>query len=90
MDKRVVVSLRESDTKEKVEDTFKTFNISKTEDKIKYLDMAMYDPQVFYSSGEKTALEHKYELALQMFLDGSWKLYSYYEKLGLGQPSVQN
>jgi hypothetical protein len=49
VDKRVVASLRESDTKEKVEDTFKTFNISKTEDKIKYLDKAMYDPQVFSS-----------------------------------------
>lgn len=85
MDERVVVSLRESTTKDKVEDTFKTFGISDTSEKISYLDKAMYSPKVFYSSGEEeTLVEHKYDLALQMFLEGSWKLYSYYEKMGLG------
>ncbi|CEM62216.1 hypothetical protein DWQ65_03200 [Treponema phagedenis] len=91
MDQRIVVSLRESKTKEKIEDTFKTFNIQDIQEKTAYLDEAMYSPEVFYSSGEERITpEHKYELALQMFLEGSWKLYSYYEKLGLGQENVQN
>ena len=89
MDKRVVVSLRESDTQEKVEDTFKTFGVLDMSEKIDYLDKAIYSPQVFYSSGEEeTQIEHKYELALQMFLKGRWKLYSYYKTLGLGHAGV--
>ncbi|TYT79862.1 hypothetical protein [Treponema phagedenis] len=33
MDQRIVVSLRESKTKEKIEDTFKTFNIQDIQEK---------------------------------------------------------
>ena len=83
LDKRIVGALRDATTREAVEDVFKRFEIHKTELKTQYLKEAMHNPQVFFSSGDATSTEHKYELILQMLLAGSWKLYDYYEKLGM-------
>lgn len=80
-DERLIASLRTSTTKEKVEDTFKKFGITKLEQKINCLDEAMYSPEVFYSAGENINIDHKYELALQMFLKGRWKLFTLYQKI---------
>lgn len=87
MDERLIVSLRETTTREKVEDSFNKFAVTDLSEKIEYLDKAMYSPQVFYSSGENTNLADRYELTLQVFLKGSWKLQEYYAKLGLGAQS---
>ena len=87
MDDRLIVSLRETTTRENVEDSFNKFSVTDLNEKIAYLDKAMYSPQVFYSSGENTRIEDRYELALQIFLKGSWKLQEYYAKLGFGEQS---
>ena len=82
-DERLIAILRKSTTEFEVEDSFIKFNVSSCEDKIAYLNKAMYSPQTFYSAGSEIPVTQKYELALQMFLAGTWKLYTYYEKLGL-------
>lgn len=87
-DERLIAILRKSTTEFEVEDSFIKFNVSSCEDKIKYLNEAMYSPQTFYSAGSELPLEQRYALALQMFLAGTWKLYTYYEKLGLGKAHV--
>jgi hypothetical protein len=85
MDERLIVSLRETRTRENVEDSFNKFSVTDLNEKMEYLEKAMYSPLVFYSSGENTSLEDRYELALQVFLKGSWKLQEYYAKLGFGE-----
>lgn len=82
-------ALQNSITESEVDDCFNRFNVTDYEDKIDYLNTAMYSPQTFFSSGEKISLAQKYELTLQMFLAGTWRLYTYYEKLGLGKQLVQ-
>ncbi len=87
MDKSLIAALREAKDRVKIEEIFKNFS-SKSDDfeiqtKMEYLEAAMYNPQVFYSSGNKTSLEDKYELAIQRFLSRQWELRSFYEKAGL-------
>ena len=84
-DSRLIASLRATATRDHVEDSFNKFSVTDLSEKIEYLDKAMYSPQVFYSSGENTSIEDRYELALQVFLKGSWKLQEYYAKLGFGE-----
>ena len=83
MDSRLIASLRKSTTREIVEDTFSKFDVADLNEKIAYLDKAMYSTQVFYTIGKNTNLAELYEVVLQVFLKGSWKLQEYYESLGL-------
>lgn len=83
MDSRLIASLRKSTTREIVEDTFSKFDVADLNEKIAYLDKAMCSTQVFYTIGKNTNLAELYEVILQVFLKGSWKLQEYYEKLGL-------
>ena len=85
----LVGALQKSTTKDDVSNCFRLFDVTEYKDKIDYLNIAMYSPQTFFSSGTEISLEQKYELTLQMFLAGTWKLYTYYEKLGLGKQYVQ-
>lgn len=89
-DERLISSLRVSETKEKVEETFCLFNIANTEEKIAALEEAMYSPRVFYSSGENIKLAHRYELTLGMFLSGSWKLYPVYQQIEAVAENAKN
>ena len=84
MDSRLIASLRKSTTREIVEDTFSKFDVADLNEKIAYLDKAMYSTQVFYTVGKNTNLAELYEVVLQVFLKGSWKLQEYYERLGFG------
>lgn len=83
MDSRLIASLRKSTTREIVEDTFSKFDVADLNEKIAYLDKAMYSTQVFYTVGKNTNLAELYEVILQVFLKGSWKLQEYYERLDL-------
>jgi len=47
------------------------------------LNDSMGNPQTFFSS-DKISVDDEYELTIQMFLTGSWKLSEYYERLGIG------
>lgn len=84
MDSRLIASLRKSTTREIVEDTFSKFDVANLNEKIAYLDKAMYSTQVFYTVGKNTNLAELYEVVLQVFLKGSWKLQEYYERLDFG------
>lgn len=85
LDKRIVGALRDATTRETVEDVFDRFEIKDTDLKTQYIKEAMHDPEIFYSTGNDISIEQQYELILQMLLARSWKLYDYYEKLGLVQ-----
>lgn len=83
LDKVVVGALREARDKKNIDNIFSRFDITTIEDKTLYLIEAMHNPRLFFSNGEDIPLKQKYELTLQMFLTFSWKLYNYYEILGL-------
>lgn len=85
LDKRIVGALRDVTTREAVEDLFNRFKVKNIDLKTQYIKEAMHNPEIFYSSGKDTSMKQQYELTLQMLLAGSWKLYDYYEKLGLVQ-----
>jgi hypothetical protein len=81
-DKIVIGALKECTTRESIEDTFKRYEITDTQEKIEKLNRCMGDPQTFFSSG-KVSLEETYELTIQMFLTMSWKLNEMYDRMGL-------
>ena len=83
LDKVVIGALREATDRKSIENIFNRFDITTYEDKSAYLIEAMHNPELFFSNGENVILQQKYELILQMFLTFSWKLYNYYEILGL-------
>ena len=83
LDKVVVGALREARDRESIDNIFNRFDIRNIDEKADYLVEAMHNPQLFFSNGEDACLQQKYELILQMFLTFSWKLYNYYEILGL-------
>lgn len=84
MDEMLTSALRVAKTEKDVENLFCKFNIKEKEEKINYLEHAMYDPLTFYSCGEENApIDQKYTLTMGMFLKGHWKLHEFYEKAGL-------
>lgn len=85
LDEQIVNTLRDATTREAVEGVFNRFEVKDTDLKTQYIKEAMHNPEIFYSSGKDTSMEQQYELILQMLLARSWKLYDYYEKLGLVQ-----
>ncbi len=86
MDKSLIAALRKAENKIKVEELFTKLapdgKSLTTKSKLEYLEAAMYNPQVFYSSGENTDLKVKYELAIQRLLAGQWKLRDLYIRAG--------
>jgi hypothetical protein len=86
-DKIVVGALKACTTRESIEDTFKRYDVTDTQEKIDKLNRCMGDPQTFFSSG-KVSLEEAYELTIQMFLTMSWKLNEIYDRMGLVTANV--
>ena len=82
-DKIIVGALKECSSRESVENIFKLFGIDDTAGRVGRLNDCMGNPQTFFSS-DKISAEEVYELTIQMFLTGSWKLSEYYERLGIG------
>jgi len=78
--KIVVGALKECGSREDIEDVFKRFDINDPPVRIDRLNDCMGNPQTFFSTGE-ISIEDKYELTIQMFLTGSWKLAEYYNRL---------
>jgi hypothetical protein len=81
-DKIVIGALKECTTRESIEDTFKRYDITDTQEQIDKLNQCMGNPQTFFSSG-KVSLEDALELTIQMFLTMSWKLNEIYDRMGL-------
>jgi len=82
-DKIIVGALKECSSRESIENVFNLFKIDDKADRISRLNDCMGNPQTFFSS-DKISIEDEYELTIQMFLTGSWKLSEYYRRLGIG------
>lgn len=83
-DKDVIIgALQGAKEKHQVEKVFDNYNISSCEEKIKYLEEAMYNPKVFFSSGDISDIEVKYKTILDVFIIGKWRIYDLYKKAGL-------
>ena len=80
----IVGAIRACQTRAELENVFELFAVSGLKERYALLNKAMYGPRVFYSFGENTNQADRYELTLQVFLKGSWKLQEYYEKLRVG------
>jgi hypothetical protein len=81
--KIIAGALKECGTRELVEDVFSRFQIDHKADRIASLNECMGNPQTFFSA-DLVSEEDKYELTVQMFLAGSWKLKEYYDRMGFG------
>ena len=82
-DKRIIGALRECKTKEEIEDTFNRFRISDSAKKQRYLSYAMYAPSIFFSSFQPLTEDAVYQMTLEAFTAGHWRLIPFYETLGL-------
>jgi hypothetical protein len=80
--KIVIGALKECTTRVSLEETFKLYNITDTQQRIDKLNQCMGNPQTFFSSDE-ISIDDKYELTIQMFLTMSWKLNEIYDRMGL-------
>jgi len=70
--KPMIGAIRECNNRELLETMFKKFEVDKTEEKVDALKEAMYNPEVFFSSGNMD-IEQKYETLVGAFLSGIWK-----------------
>jgi hypothetical protein len=84
-DKIIVGALKECSSRESIENIFNLFGIDDKSGRVGRLNDCMGNPQTFFSS-DNISVDDKYELTIQMFLTGSWKLSEYYERLGIGVP----
>jgi len=82
-DNIVIGALKGCSSRESIEDIFTLFKIDDKTVRIDKLNDSMGNPQTFFSSN-KISVDDEYELTIQMFLTGSWKLSEYYERLGIG------
>jgi len=80
--RELIKALRVCKARFAVEDMFVRFGIKSPATKYAALHMAMYNPIVFYE-GKSENPEVKYELQLQIFLTGTWRLNKVYDKMGL-------
>ena len=87
LDKIVVSALKACTTRAYIEDTFRRYDVTDTQEKIDKLNQCMGDPQTFFSPGD-VSLEETYELTIQMFLTMSWKLNEIYDRMGLVPENV--
>jgi len=68
----MIGAIRGSTTRPILEDTFKKFGVLEAQAKVEALKEAMYNPEVFFSSGELDD-DQQYETLLGAFLSGVWK-----------------
>ncbi|MDR1956947.1 MAG: hypothetical protein LBQ30_08850 [Treponema sp.] len=78
----VVSALKACTSQEVIEDTFGKYGIDDLALRSKYLTRSMGSPETFFSLGKPSA-ETEYQMTVQMFLAGTWKLNALYDKLGL-------
>ena len=57
-----------------VEDVFSRFGVTDYGDRIDCLNECMGNPKTFYSGGEETPDDIKYEITLGMFCAGAWRI----------------
>ena len=80
-DNIIVGALKGCSSRASVEETFELYKVEDKSERIARLNDRMGNPQTFFSSDMST--DDKYELTVQMFLNGSWKLSEIYDRLGV-------
>jgi hypothetical protein len=68
----MIGAIRECSIKPILESIFGKFDVNETQVKVDALIEAMYNPDVFFSSGEMDT-EQQYETLIGAFLTGVWK-----------------
>jgi hypothetical protein len=81
-DKIIVGALKGCSSRVSVEDTFDLYSIEEKSERIDKLNICMGNPQTFFSN--EVSVDAKYELTIQLFLTGSWKLSEIYDRIGVG------
>ncbi len=70
----LVSALAACKTRELLDDTFSRYNADDLEFRIECMNDCMGNPKTFFSQGEAITLKDKYEMTVQMFLIGAWKM----------------
>lgn len=70
----LVSGLKACTTRNVLEDTFKRYDVNDFAERIECLNKCMGDPKTFFSAGEDLDIKNKYELTVEMFLTGAWKI----------------
>jgi hypothetical protein len=78
----VIGALKVCTARPQIDDTFEKYSIVEQSLRVNYLNTAMGNPKTFFSS-ENLPVEMQYEVTIRMFLAGTWKLATLYEKAGL-------
>ncbi|GHU39137.1 hypothetical protein FACS1894190_02530 [Spirochaetia bacterium] len=68
----MIGAIRECGSRKILDDMFEKFNVSDRPSRIDALKEAMYNPEVFFSSGDMD-IERQYETLVGAFLSGVWK-----------------
>jgi hypothetical protein len=68
----MIGAIRGCSTRPILDDVFKKFGIEETQVKVDALIEAMYNPEVFFSSGDMH-IDQQYETLIGAFLTGVWK-----------------
>ena len=80
-DNILIWALKGCSSRASVEETLTLYKVKDKAERIDRLNDCMGNPQTFFSSDINT--DDKYELTIQMFLSGSWKLSEIYDRLGV-------
>jgi len=80
-DNILIGALKGCSSRASVEKTLTLYKVEDKSERIDRLNDCMGNPQTFFSSDVST--DDKYELTIQMFLSGSWKLSEIYDRLGV-------
>ena len=70
--KPMIGAIRECENRPLLERMFAKFDVTDTQVKMNALKEAMYNPEVFFSSGDDD-IDRQYETLVGAFLTGTWK-----------------
>lgn len=70
----LVSALAACKTRALLDDTFSRYEANDYDFRIECMNECMGNPKTFFSQGDDIALKEKYELTVQMFLIGAWKM----------------
>lgn len=77
----LILKLRICSSESEINNIFESYDISSLEDKIRFLNESMYNPETFYSL-DTISNDNKLKLTIEIFLMKDWKLNETYEKAG--------
>ena len=82
-----IAAIRTCKTRESLDSMLGRFEITNVQDIIACLKESMYNPDTFFSSKPVT-IEDELEFTKQIFLTGTWRLNTYYDRMGIGTECI--